>query len=220
MSTRAFTVFQDTASSDAPTLKISRPTAMTTRSTTLNNISTATAQAELPVIDKENFNPVTGERAGATTGTKKRKTSVLATKVQPSTTKPKKEKDTQLEPEQKKRKAPGSSSTKLKSKKDTKASGSVKKSATKRTASRKVSPMPSLNEEEGEDEDKSRATQASIDSRCYELTVKPLADVSQAYEEPSVFDIFDSTLSAECEDKVKFDMVKVRVALFVICNAF
>ena len=47
-------------------------------------------------------------------------------------------------------------------------------------------------------------SQADIDSRCYELTVKPLADVSQAYE--------DSSASQDVgpgEDKAKFQTAKV-----------
>lgn len=48
-------------------------------------------------------------------------------------------------------------------------------------------------------------TQADIDSKCYELTVQPLADVSQAYDESCVLDQRSAT------DKVKFRTVKVRL---------
>ncbi|KDR80377.1 hypothetical protein GALMADRAFT_136868 [Galerina marginata CBS 339.88] len=205
MSLRTFTVFQDTVSSDAPQPKISRPNAVLTRSSSLGGASSnhATALGDHAALDKENYHPVTGERAGPSNlSSKKRKTTVLATKVQPlsSAPKSKKEKDTSAEPDQKKRKA--SSATKSKSKKEVKGLG-PKKTGTKRAGSRKVSPMPRLNEEE--EVEKGRISQADIDSRCYELTVKPLADVSEAYEEASVF---DELITATTEDKVKFCTAK------------
>ena len=60
--------------------------------------------------------------------------------------------------------------------------------------------MPRLNEEE--EANKDRVSQADIDARCYELTVQPLADVSQAYEE--------RIPTSPCETKLKFSTVKVR----------
>ncbi|KAF8966614.1 hypothetical protein BDZ97DRAFT_1917427 [Flammula alnicola] len=218
MSLRTFTVFQDAPSSEAPQPKISRPNVMVTRSQRLASIngtaegSSATASSDLAVVNKENYNPVTGERAGpSTSSTKKRKTTVLATKVQPPlATKSKKYKDAQpeLEPEPKKRKASTSSTSKVKTKKVAKGSGSVKKGGSKRAGSRRVSPMPRLNEED--ESEKERIAQADIDSRCYELTVKPLADISQAYEE---VDVFEGPLNAcapstTFDDKVKFSTVK------------
>ncbi|KAF8628755.1 hypothetical protein AX15_003743 [Amanita polypyramis BW_CC] len=79
-----------------------------------------------------------------------------------------------------------------------------KSTATKRTTgrSRTISSLPKVTEEEPVDDGpkggleegvkatkavQSQLSQADIDSRCYELTVKPLADVSQAYEDTSVF---------------------------------
>lgn len=188
---------------------------MTTRSTTRNILSSksATATGESAPLDKENYDPLTGERAGPSTGAKKRKTVVLSAKPLPPV-KSKKEQDAHSEPEQKKRKASASgvtkptvsSASKTKSK-EVKGSGSVKKSATRRTGSSKVSSMPKLTEEE---EGEKATTQADIDSRCYDLTVKPLADVSQAYEESTIFDGFANAVSAGSEEKVKFGTAKVR----------
>jgi hypothetical protein len=206
MSLRTFTVFQDAVSSEAPQPTITRPNAMVTRSSSLNltssSVNATVSLNDLVALDKENFHPVTGERAGPSNnvGSKKRKTSVLATKVQPpSTTK----KDAQ--PELKKRKASTSTSTKGKVKRDGKATVTARKTASKRTLSRKVSPMPRLNEEE--EARKDRITQVDIDSRCYELTVQPLADVSQAYEEGAAF---EGILTSSCEGKLKFSAAKVR----------
>ena len=204
MSLRTFTVFQDAVSSDAPQPKINRPNAMVTRSSSLN-LTTSFTNATVPLndlvaLDKENFHPVTGERAGPpnNSGSKKRKTSVLSTKVQLSSTK----KDAQ--PEVKKRKA-STSTTKGKVKRDGKSTVPARRGAAKRTVSRKVSPMPILNEEE--EVSKSRITQADIDSRCYELTVQPLADISQAYEKSAVF---EGIPTLTCESKPKFTAAKVR----------
>jgi hypothetical protein len=47
-------------------------------------------------------------------------------------------------------------------------------------------------------------SQADIDSRCYELTVKPLADVSKAYEDSSA-----SQDVGPADDKAKFQTAKV-----------
>jgi hypothetical protein len=207
MSLRTFTVFQDAVSSEAPPSKITRPNAMVTRSSSLNLTNTSSNATgsvnNLPVValDKENFHPVTGERAGHSnnTGSKKRKTSVLATKVQPPSTT---EKDA-AQPE-KKRKA-STTSTKGKVKRYGKTPVTARKGTSKRTISRKVSPMPRLNEEE--EVKKDRITQVNIDARCYELTVKPLADVSQAYEEGAAF---EGIPTSSCEAKLKFSAAKVR----------
>ena len=214
MSFRTFTVFQDAVSSEAPLSKITRPNAMVTRSSSLNLTTTSSNVTGSQVaLDKENFHPVTGERAGHSnnTGSKKRKTSVLATKVQPpSTTK----KDSQPE---KKHKASttstASTSTKGKVKRYGKATVTARKGTSKRTLSRKVSPMPRLNEEE--EAKKDRITQVDIDARCYELTVQPLADVSQAYEEGAAF---EGIPTSSCEAKLKFSSANVRFRIIHIWN--
>ncbi|KAF9482301.1 hypothetical protein BDN70DRAFT_904784 [Pholiota conissans] len=223
MSLRTFTVFQDAPSGDVPQPKISRPGAMVTRSQRLasNNASgenVATSE-DLAAFNKENLNPATGECAGpSNSGLKKRKTAaVLATKIQPPTAtsskakltlKEKDEAQPELGPEQKKRKALAPSSTlKAKaSKKDTKGSG---KKATRRAGSKKITPMPKLSEEVAAEVD--RIAVANANSRCYELTVKPLADVTQAYDEVDVFESFTAcaTSNADTSDRnVKFSTVK------------
>ena len=201
MSFRTFTVFQDAVSSEEPQPKITRPNAMVTRSAPLNSTTSSNATGslnDLVALDKENFHPVTGERAGPSknASSKKRKTSVLVAKVQPPSTS-----EMNAQPEMKKRKASTSTSTKGKVKRDGKASS--RKAASKRI-SRRVSPMPRLNEEE--ETKKDRITQVNIDARCYELTVQPLADVSQAYEEGAAF---EGVLTSSCEAKLKFCAAKV-----------
>lgn len=206
MSLRTFTVFQDAPSGDEPQAKVSRPETMVTRSSSLNGASSSLATVDdLAPVDKENYHPVTGQRAGYISGgAKKRKENVLAVKALPPN-KSNKDKDTPAEPEPKKRKA--TSATKSKPKKEVKGSG-LRKSGTKRAGSRKVSPMPKLNEEE--EATKDDAAQANADSRCYELTVKPLADVSEAYEEPAFFKGLSAAVDAPADERVKFRTVKVR----------
>ncbi|PPQ72600.1 hypothetical protein CVT24_005122 [Panaeolus cyanescens] len=204
MSLRTFTVFQDTASTDKSAPKVSQPNALATRSSSLNATSSANAAitTDAVVLNKENYHPVTGERA-ALAVSKKRKTGALATKLQaaPTTLKTKKDKE---EPELKKRKAVAVASTSTKSKKK---EGKVvaKKSSSKRTSSRKVSPMPRVKEEDEAEKDSS--TQAGIDSKCYELTVQPLADVSEAYEQADLSAGLENPLSSS-EDNAKFRTVK------------
>ena len=126
--------------------------------------------------DKENLHPLTGRRPNtdAVPG-KKRKTTALATKllVVPS----------KATAESKKRKLAGAVGEEKE-----------KKEKTKRTrkASRvvKAPELPKVDEEaeekvaEEQKEEKTLAeiVQASVDARCYDLTVLPLADVTEAYE--------------------------------------
>ncbi|PFH48675.1 hypothetical protein AMATHDRAFT_49334 [Amanita thiersii Skay4041] len=101
-------------------------------------------------------------------------------------------------------------------KKDSKTASGPRKPTTSKsrfTRSRTVATLPKVSEEEAavdaQKEDKkiksptTQLSQADIDSRCYALTVKPLADVSQAYE--------DTLTSREVntpDDKSKFPTVK------------
>ncbi|KAG6908949.1 hypothetical protein DXG01_002728 [Tephrocybe rancida] len=181
MSLRTFTVFQDTPSSDnakpKATTTVTSP-ALSSRPLNVNSATTVTT------AEKENMHPLTGERAGpSTTNIKKRKTSVLATKVHtPLTSKKQKEskESTDSNADVKKRKSSATSTSKAKAgvKKEGKTSSSRK---TTKKPLRRVSPLPKVDEEAEAERD--RITQAEIDSRCYELTVKPLADLSQAYEQ-------------------------------------
>ncbi|KAF8718569.1 hypothetical protein AX14_011772 [Amanita brunnescens Koide BX004] len=103
-------------------------------------------------------------------------------------------------------------------KKESKATAKPRKLITTKritTRPRTLSALPKVAEEEtigdelkdgrGEAKAKkqSQLSQADIDSRCYELTVKPLADVSQAYEETLIFQDVNPR-----EDKSKYQPVK------------
>ena len=191
-----------------------RPNAIATRSLTNNNVasSNTSATTSTPDLDKENYDPVTGERAGpgGSTAGKKRKTGVLAAKAQRPT-------DKGSQPEKKKRKPspPNSLSAETKpAKKFLKASGKSRKS--KRTGSKKVSPMPKLPEEVEVEVGKPiiPATQREIDSRCKELTLKPLADVSEAYDELLVPCPSPSAGVEGSEAMLGNRTVKVRVVCF------
>ncbi|KAL4071401.1 hypothetical protein V8B97DRAFT_465145 [Scleroderma yunnanense] len=167
MSARSFTVFQD---SPAETPQIE-----------LTPAADATLVSTQAAIEKENLHPVTGERTGpaSSSESKKRKTAALSTKllVEPSKTS-KKHRELKSESTKKQRKQL-SSSGKLK------AVDARKSTRSKRHRSpRKASPLPPVQEEPDVQREPARLTisQATINSRCYELTVSPLADVSEAYE--------------------------------------
>ncbi|KAG6837136.1 hypothetical protein H0H93_014041 [Arthromyces matolae] len=203
MSMRTFTVFQDSPSTTdiaKPKMSTTNPVALISKQLNVNNATTLTG-----TDDKENFHPLTGERAGpSTTNGKKRKTSVLATKIHaPLSSKKQKEStdSTTTATDMKKRKSSGTSAKPLKAaggKKDTKTSSSRK--VTKKP-SRRVSPMPKLDEEAEADRVRERISQAEIDARCYELTVKPLADLSQAYEAVTPLELITPSIN---DDELKF----------------
>ncbi|KAA1472104.1 hypothetical protein DENSPDRAFT_838275 [Dentipellis sp. KUC8613] len=182
MATRSFIVFQD---EPLPSAKphTSRRSASEPPSFSAEALAAASAPSWLSSQEKENLHPVTGTRAGATADsqTKKRKNSVLATKLHiPPATKKQKE----LKPDAtKKRKALSSTS---KSKTTTRKDG--KTSAPSRSALvRKVTELPKVEEEATDIEDEGRengtVAQARADSKCYDLTVSPLADVSKAFDQ-------------------------------------
>lgn len=205
MSLRTFTVFQDAPSCDIPKPKASNAI-LSTSSSLLANSANLNNATTLTTAEKENLHPLTGERAGpSNTNTKKRKTSVLATKVHLPLGSKKQKELKEAQPDAKKRKSSSTSTAKPKSstKKDGKASSSSRKGTKK--PSRRVSPMPKLNEEAETDREHERIIQADIDSRCYELTVRPLADVSQAYEQSASLEAI-----SPCGENTKFQPVKVR----------
>ncbi|TFK25267.1 hypothetical protein FA15DRAFT_703815 [Coprinopsis marcescibilis] len=209
MATRSFTVFQDTPLSN-PTrsgLKSSRAPSgvLVARSSSRTNLN-STVEARV-ILDKENFNPVTGERTTqGTAAEKKRKTlTVLAAKEHVATSSKKSKAEI---PEAKKRKT---SSLKAKpaaiKAKDSKTVPSTRKPK-RNSPSRRASPLPKVEEEKGNEADNrsqaQESNQAAIDSRCYELTVKPLADVSDAYVVPE-----SSSCSRNGENtKGPFQMIK------------
>lgn len=165
MSVRSFTVFQDSPSDH----NLSRDDSDVTSAAD----AAATLLSTLAAIEKENLHPITGQRAGPTVGseTKKRKTGALATKVLvvPSAKKHKEQ--------PKKTRKPLSASGKPKS-------SDAKKSTSKPSRSRRPSPLPPVAEERElhRQPPPLSISQTDIDSRCYELTVSPLADVSEAYD--------------------------------------
>jgi len=137
--------------------------------------------------EKENVHPVTGElpRAGSSeTKTKKRKPGALATKsYAPVKKKLKEPKETKSEA--KKQKA--STSTEIKVKKPANRKGSKNSGSSRKTSE---ALLPKVNEDQEAEDSASlceavRILQADIDSRVYELTVKPLADVTRAYDHES-----------------------------------
>ena len=162
MSVRSFTVFQDIHDEHSP-----RTAATDTAATLLSTLA---------AIEKENLHPVTGQRAGPTIASeaKKRKTAALATKLVPV---PAAKKHKELKGEPKKTRKPLSSSGKPRS-------ADSAKSTSKSSRSRKASPLPPVVEEHEAHRQRPclSTSQIDINSRCYELTVSPLADVSDAYD--------------------------------------
>lgn len=171
MSVRSFTVFQDTPAEHPQSHDVTDVRTMTLSAAD----AAATLLSTLAAIEKENLHPLTGQRAGPTIAseTKKRKTGALATKVLVVSKKHK-----ELKGEPKKTRKPLSSTGKPRS-------SDAKKNGSKSSrSSRKPSPLPPVAEEHELQRQPPRLSisQTDIDSRCYELTVSPLADVSEAYE--------------------------------------
>jgi len=202
MTSRTFTVFQDIPAEEVIKAKQATSNGMVTRSSFSSDskLSSSLTSKETTPTDKENVNPFTGERAGIAAMSKKRKTIVLADKSSAHLAL-KTAKDAQLS---KKRKAglKGKQSKEAVNK-EGKAVASTRK--TTRRGTHKVSKLPRLEEEIiGQAQEVEHFTQASIDSRCYDLMVQPLADVSQAYEAiESVVDILASPVSKANFRKVK-----------------
>ncbi|EGO29707.1 hypothetical protein SERLADRAFT_457861 [Serpula lacrymans var. lacrymans S7.9] len=174
MSVRSFTVFQDTPTE----IEVTKNESPCDNDNNSPAISAAAAAASvlstLAAIEKENLHPVTGERAGPGPTCKKRKTGVLVAKVDVFSSTSKKQKE--AKPETKKRKSSISSS---KGKSGGKKDGTGKPMS---RSTRRVSPLPKVEEEIEAQKEQERISQANVESKCYELTVLPLADVSQAYE--------------------------------------
>jgi hypothetical protein len=217
MASRTFTVFQDATPAEAPKAEVVTSSVMPTRSSArLNRMSSnSSTSKDAAPVDKENFHPATGQRAASTTS-KKRKTNVLTVKPSaPLTVKKVKSIKTMnlaTSTSPKKRKAPSEAlRSKTSVKKSGKTSGTVRKSTSKRLT-RKAPELPPVNEElNGNGQKAEDGTQASIDSRCYDLTVRPLADVSQAYE---VIELAGD-IAATPQGKAKFRKVRI-VPLSVI----
>lgn len=208
MTSRTFTVFQDVPADEV--IKAKQPTSngMTTRSSSGSDseLSRSSASNEHMSTDKENVNPLTGERAGTAAMSKKRKTTVLADKSSAHLAL-KTAKDAQL-PKKRKASSKGKQSKEVVNK-EGKAIGSTRKIT--RRGTHKVSKLPRLEEEIiSQAQEIKHFDQASIDSRCYDLMVQPLADVSQAYEAmESAVDILASPVSKANFRKVKLSFTSL-----------
>ncbi|KAH9998623.1 hypothetical protein BJV77DRAFT_959609 [Russula vinacea] len=167
MATRTFVVFQDDPSEPLPTIKTDVSPSPALIEPTILGISS------IPVTtaEKENLHPVTGARsAAADSQSKKRKNGILATKLHiPSTTK--KPRDLTLDCRKRKTTTPSSSKTSN--------GGRVISSG-----ALNLSRVEEIVEHERPCQDK--VTQAEVDSKCYDLTVSPLADVSHAFDQVSL----------------------------------
>ncbi|KAH8101136.1 hypothetical protein BXZ70DRAFT_111034 [Cristinia sonorae] len=165
---RAFVIYTDDSTS-------------TTGNTTEQSLSPSNSSRIVvaTATDKENVDPLTGQTPSIEEQllAKKRKTNVLVAKIVVTTKAP--------QPDQKKRKVLSASSSNSRSrteKKERKALGSKKSRNGSSSRVRAVDELPKVEEEEVFDAPVSKSNvQAQADSRCYELTVMPLADVSQAY---------------------------------------
>lgn len=165
MATRTFVVFQDDPSEPLPTIKTDVSPSPPLMEPTIFGLST------IPVTtaEKENLHPVTGARSGASTDSqsKKRKNGILATKLHiPSTTKKSRDSDCR------KRKTTSTSSKTLNGSKVT---------------SLGALDLPKVEElVEPKQPCQDKVAQAEVDSKCYDLTVSPLADVSHAFNQVSL----------------------------------
>jgi len=170
MATRAFVVFRD---EPAKPLSTAVKTDVSISPSSLHaqpTILVLSPGASLITAEKENLHPSTGARSGviADPQSKKRKNGVLATKLHiPPTVK--KQRDSALDG--RKRKTASTSSSSKGSKVTT--SGAPE--------------LPKVEEVvEPEPRNRSKVTQAEVDSKCYDLTVSPLADVSHAFDQVSL----------------------------------
>jgi len=170
MTSRTFVVFQDDPSVPLPTVKADA--SPTLPSPPVEPTILVPSNTPVTTAEKENLHPLTGARSGAVTDsqTKKRKNGILATKlhIPPTTKKPR-----DLALDCRKRKTTTLSSSKSSN------GGRVAGSG---------APDLSKVEEVVETDQPCRykATQAEVDSKCYDLTVSPLADVSHAFDQVSI----------------------------------
>ena len=167
MATRAFVVFRDEPSKPLSKTDVSiSPSSLAVQPTIL----VLSPGTPLTTAEKENLHPSTGARSGviADPQTKKRKNGVLATKLHiPPTVK--KQRDSALDG--RKRKTTSTSSSSKSSKVTISGAPELPK------VEELVEPEPC---------NRSKVTQAEVDSRCYDLTVSPLADVSHAFDQVSL----------------------------------
>ncbi|KAN0131667.1 hypothetical protein V8E53_010509 [Lactarius tabidus] len=170
MAARAFVVFRDEPSKPLSAAVKSDVSISPSSLLVQPTILVLSPGTPLTTAEKENLHPSTGARSGviADPQSKKRKNGVLATKLHiPPTVK--KHRDAALDGRKRKTASTSSSS------KGSKATSSG-------------APELSKVEEAVEPEacNQGKVTQAEVDSRCYDLTVSPLADVSHAFDQVSL----------------------------------
>jgi len=142
MASRTFTVFQDVPADEVVKAKQPTSNGMTTRSLSGSDSKLSSSPVSNEHTDKENVNPLTGERAGTAAMSKKRKTTVLANKSSAHLAL-KTAKDDQL-PKKRKASSKGKQSKEVVNK-GGKAIGSTRK--TTRQGTHKVTKLPRLEEE-------------------------------------------------------------------------
>ncbi|KAI0000184.1 hypothetical protein BJV74DRAFT_794451 [Russula compacta] len=157
MTARTFVVFQDVPSEPLPIVKADvSPSPSPLFEPTVPVLS----PAPVTTAEKENLHPVTGARSGAAIDSQSKKLT------HPPTTK-----KSALDSRKRKTTTPSSS----KSSSGSKVAGS---------GARDLSRVEEVIEPEQPRQVK--ATQAEVDSKCYDLTVSPLADVSHAFDQVSL----------------------------------
>ena len=182
---RAFTIFRDEP--EAPVAQTNDGQTETT------SITVPPPSGPLLVYapDKENVDPLTGSRALSEHLLGKKRKTALATKAQPASptkkARPLAEKPT-------KKPSSKSRSTDKKAKR----SSSSKRSSSTRT--RREPSLPRLAEEA---EEREVLDQVAIDAKCKDLTVLPLADISEAYEQAPSPEGLVEAAAKDIDDKVR-----------------
>ena len=209
--TRSFIVFKDEPE-EPPVQVVSLKSS--TQDDALNVLASPTKTTNHPVLtaptsagallvfcpDKENIDPLTGSRALSEQSLGKKRKTALIVKVQPAC--PSKKPRPLAEKPAKKpssSKSKSRSSTEKKAKRST--STSSKRSSTSRT--RREPSLPRLVEEVEETAEVAPLDQVVIDAKCKELTVLPLADISEAYEQATTKEDVVENAEKAAEVKVR-----------------
>lgn len=209
--TRSFIVFKDEPE-EPPVQVVSLKSS--TQDSALNVLASPTKTTNHPVLtaptstgallvfcpDKENIDPLTGSRALSEQSLGKKRKTALIVKAQPAC--PSKKPRPLAEKPAKKpssSKSKSRSSTEKKAKRST--STSSKRSSTSRT--RREPSLPRLVEEVEETAEVAPLDQVVIDAKCKELTVLPLADISEAYEQATTKEDVVENAEKAAEVKVR-----------------
>lgn len=181
MTSRKFTVFVDDVATVKPQPAPKPPST--------NPSQEEVGPSSLSATEKENLHPLTGGPLRSSNGAGlKRKSSVLATKLHnPPSTKSAKEAPSHVP--SKKRKVSSSSDG------ETERSRPKARRPKPTTRSRRSPELSSIAEEKDERLAR-RLSQSDVDSRCYDLTVSPLANVSDAFAQPSPSTLKDNKMGA------------------------